>query len=140
MTDVVPKADGAEASKAASDLGDVAAVPLAVAGAVCAVLYLATMTYTLAAGRDFDPMGSFFLSALLTLLALLTSVAYLITDQAESPARIAQWATAGFLAALLLAAATVGESNFGLSTVLGFGAVVAIPAITEVVKVMNPDL
>ncbi|MFB9390190.1 hypothetical protein ACFPM3_11240 [Streptomyces coeruleoprunus] len=99
-----------------------------------AVVYLGSMTYTLAHHRHWAGAAAFLVSAAFALVALLSTVPHLANEAAVTASvfpRAMMWGTSGILAALQIIAAVLGEARFSLSSLIGTVTVLAVACFGE---------
>ncbi|MCM2394422.1 hypothetical protein [Streptomyces albipurpureus] len=114
-----------------------------VAGVLCAVIYLGSMTYTLAHHRTWHDLVAFFVSVVFAAVALLSTVPLLIARKAGSlalPGRSILWGTCLALTGLQFTAAVMGPSVFTLSTLIGMTTILAVACFAELAGRALADL
>ncbi|WP_032769864.1 hypothetical protein [Streptomyces sp. CNS654] len=122
--------------------GDINAVFLialvgGLAALLCAVVYLCCMTYTLVHYRSWDDLSAwpaFFVSLIFAVLALLSSIPLLISQnegRSSAVGRCTLWGTCLVLAGLQLIAAVLGDASFSLSALVGMTAVIGVAGFAE---------
>ncbi|MFE5049023.1 hypothetical protein ACFRAI_22195 [Streptomyces sp. NPDC056637] len=147
MSDQTETTTGSRASASNRPLSDLAAGDLnvtfliALAGGLAALLsaivYLCCMTYTLVHYRSWDDVAAwpaFFVSLILAVIALLSSIPLLIAqNEARTTVvgRCALWGTCLTLTGLQFAAGVLGAPSLSLSTLVGMTAVIGIAGFAE---------
>ncbi|MFI6875753.1 hypothetical protein ACIBL6_20185 [Streptomyces sp. NPDC050400] len=105
------------------------------AALLCAVVYLGAMTYTLVHYRSWDPLAAFVVSLIFAVIALLSSIPLLITQNevlaSTVMSRCILWATCLALAGLQFAASVLSDASFALYAIIGMTTVVGVAAFGE---------
>ncbi|MCX5166363.1 hypothetical protein OOK39_45950 [Streptomyces sp. NBC_00264] len=124
---------------ATGDLNVMGLIALAggLAALFSAIVYLCCMTYTLVHYRSWDGVAAwpaFFVSVILAVIALLSSVPLLIAQnecRSTVVGRCALWGTCLTLTGLQFAAAVLGDASLSLSAIVGMTAVIGIAGFAE---------